>query len=1542
MGALQHLVALAGGWQLRPPTRRTAYDSNATRRLRSELILLRRLQSLVQRQQPLSPGPWPHPWLQLIQRLQPLGITLPQSSVPSLLIALRDLCGVRQAALDKLNREMRQVRHTRWKSALPQLWQQRPAVIHHWLRSPSVPWGVLPIMDDAGHQCTTPATVDAAVRQYWVHTVLRHHATVDEEARWAAFNSSRFASHIPVLQWPSVPWSAHRVATVLRQMRQQSSPGTLGIPISVWRSLPTAWMASVARLLTLVEDTGTWPVEWLDAYVAMIPKAAGGSRPRDQRPITVLDVLYRIWSKGIVMEWTPVLQNEFLGPAAMGFRAQSGTLHVVQLLSDIITLQAERHQPLWLMSFDVEKCYDMLPWWALFRVLRRAGVRPAVVQAFQAFYQALRRRFRYGQVDGEVWHAANGLAQGCPASPDLLNILFEAFHRWARAAGLGVLIESYNVPSISFADDVALIATCRRDAEELVDAYLEWCELLGVNVTKVQLWCSRPGVHHLNVRGRLLHSSPTFKIVGVVLGASDIVATPLHFNPRLSTALSVTQRLRALRLPTSICSLLWRTAVLPKALYGCEVRDVRPSLLSRLTAAGRALALDTSPLHLNVWRSPELLSSPALGDTAILDPLLEVRLRQLHWLQLLVNLPGLVGTVHRLVASLSGRFVEPTRSLRSALSSIGWSVHRNFLSHRSAPWPQLDPEISYPGPVHLEPVDQFPIPGTVYTDGSILQSGGAAAFEADFESCRLVSVPDPRSSTHCELVALCLALTFSSPPAAVLTDSLASLQCIHSWGSWPTARHLQCADRVEVRQFLAMALELEQPPVLEKVKAHDAAALASGHPKSVGNDMADQLARMAAEGSGQPVWNSAVGPFGDPVVLLDARGVPVLDVRISLLREWWPARRAAVAARREWFANIYPATLDFDFSLSTGVFRRPTVSGGSFVHPAPPATIKWIGRLRTGCLATGSRRHTHFSSQVLSPACLCCSAPVEDDAHAVSGCPATGSADWAVNISEAWAAASHLTSLDVPLPLEDWLSTHRLPLLLGLIPASLHPSLPLPPADASRFLSHLHRALCQRTAELCRRRQELLVAAAAPAPAGSSPPPSFRPCPLPPERQLSAVDIRQLEVQRRTPASAVPPDRPPPVVPVCGEPRRRWLRNRLIQLITEDTVVCPPSAGAVAPCMLELFERVTGEMFSDTPGVLLSGRVRAIAKVMGNLVREVTFDPPLVPGRQLAYVCWNRCPRVRADWEVWRRHVESTEEFQAPVPRARSARASVDAELVPWVRRHLLPAQFPGESGMALLLLWEVNHGVPFPTQGAGDDRAAVLTGFTKRLRAQVKKHDELSQWLECKDVQQPLSPGLRDSHHFRWSVRIRRPPAGEPQGWYAEFIVRWRTYLATQVHQLQRPRPIPTADGEISTSSPGPVAPPSILALATPATQCSHREASVPASASAPPTPPPAASPPVAHSAPPPRAKSTRQRRLVRTEPPSTVFASEGATQHGSRAGPPAPGPAVPPARRQPDLRQWMRPRPSMVPVPDPMPAAPVPPPPRAPHGRAAQGPPT
>ena len=145
----------------------------------------------------------------------------------------------------------------------------------------------------------------------------------------------------------------------------------------------------MAEFLDLIEASGEWPKELIQAYVTMIAKALGGTRPQDQRPSTVLDVVYGIWDKVVVLTWSPVLQTDYLGRAAMGFRAQSSTLHLAQLLTDLIELQSHRHKSLWLVSFDVEKCFPTLPWWAIFEVLSRAGVQLRLIQCFRRFLLAV-------------------------------------------------------------------------------------------------------------------------------------------------------------------------------------------------------------------------------------------------------------------------------------------------------------------------------------------------------------------------------------------------------------------------------------------------------------------------------------------------------------------------------------------------------------------------------------------------------------------------------------------------------------------------------------------------------------------------------------------------------------------------------------------------------------------------------------------------------------------------------------------------------------------------------------------------------------------------------------------------------------------------------------------------------------------------------------------------------------------------------------------------------------------------------------------------
>ena len=79
-----------------------------------------------------------------------------------------------------------------------------------------------------------------------------------------------------------------------------------------WRELKVllvSWYDGLARILTLVEDTGVWLDGLLDACIAMTPKT---DTPLGQRPPSVFPIVHRVWASarmgqldGWFKSWVP-------------------------------------------------------------------------------------------------------------------------------------------------------------------------------------------------------------------------------------------------------------------------------------------------------------------------------------------------------------------------------------------------------------------------------------------------------------------------------------------------------------------------------------------------------------------------------------------------------------------------------------------------------------------------------------------------------------------------------------------------------------------------------------------------------------------------------------------------------------------------------------------------------------------------------------------------------------------------------------------------------------------------------------------------------------------------------------------------------------------------------------------------------------------------------------------------------------------------------------------------------------------------------------
>ena len=187
---------------------------------------------------------------------------------------------------------------------------------------------------------------------------------------------------------------------------------------------------------------------------------------------------------------------------------------------------------------------------------------------------------------------------------------------------------------------------------------------------------------------------------------------------------------------------MWRTAILPQVLYGCEIRNVTFPQLQRLWARGKGTIPKLLPIQLNSFAAAEIRDGLPLGDHAIRNPEIELLLRRLRWLQSVGNDTSIVGTLHReLACGPGGAWVEPSVALSGALSWMQWQVRKNSKAFCATRWPVLEAEPRYNGSILYTPSDEPAPSGAVWTDGSLGSSGGAAALQWHSDAYFQAQVP---------------------------------------------------------------------------------------------------------------------------------------------------------------------------------------------------------------------------------------------------------------------------------------------------------------------------------------------------------------------------------------------------------------------------------------------------------------------------------------------------------------------------------------------------------------------------------------------------------------------------------------------------------------------------------------------------------------------------------------------------------------------------------------------------------------------------------
>ena len=324
--------------------------------------------------------------------------------------------------------------------------------------------------------------------------------------------------------------SQEELTWALTKAKEASAPGPSGQTISLYKLLnmliPGILTKAVNQIAFVPQLLSHPQLQWIqERKVIWIPKKPSPMEPSDYRPLSMLEVLYKLPSRILARRLNNVLpdivsrnQHGFI----QGKGIQEPSITVTHILQE-----ADLHgRPLQLASFDIEKAFDRVGHLVIMQSLQQFGIPTITVEAIQRL--ALTGRFQVevnGKL-GQMKEIRTGSGQGDPLSSVLFNIATEPMNRAIAAGTISLAyktIENRAIGPIIYADDNInpLSLTRGEQINDIVEIYRQYKEVSGlnVNISKTSVLCINTPAPIVETLQQLGFKTPTtLKHLGITLG----------------------------------------------------------------------------------------------------------------------------------------------------------------------------------------------------------------------------------------------------------------------------------------------------------------------------------------------------------------------------------------------------------------------------------------------------------------------------------------------------------------------------------------------------------------------------------------------------------------------------------------------------------------------------------------------------------------------------------------------------------------------------------------------------------------------------------------------------------------------------------------------------------------------------------------------------------------------------------------------------------------------------------------------------------------
>ncbi|KAK6754360.1 hypothetical protein RB195_013390 [Necator americanus] len=423
------------------------------------------------------------------------------------------------------------------------------------------------------------------------------------------FYSNLFRSSTPVSS-PIIPTGEapprilpSEVRVAIKSMKPGTAPGPDFISADFLRAGGHPLHVILAAHMTSYLQKERISDQWKTSRTVLIHKKGDREDFRNYRPISLLSVLYKVFTKIINRTLDEAQPQE----EQAGFHQGFSCLDHIQTVSRVMEVCREYRLPLVLTIVDYEKAFDSVETNAILSALVDQGV-----DASNLFHSPL------------TIPIGKGVRQGDTISPKLVTAALQWIMKSLSWEERGIRVDGRFLSNLRFADDIVLFSSSTNEAEMMLNELNEAGKKTGlrINRKKAQFmknaYCEDGGVQ---LEGSQIVETSSYVYLGRSMNMENDLKEELNRRMRAAWAAFAAVREATDQLTDQdLLAHLFDLKVLPALCYAAETWADTAATSRKLLTTHRALERCLLKFNRRTQHLAGLRSSDLRGMSRLRDP----------------------------------------------------------------------------------------------------------------------------------------------------------------------------------------------------------------------------------------------------------------------------------------------------------------------------------------------------------------------------------------------------------------------------------------------------------------------------------------------------------------------------------------------------------------------------------------------------------------------------------------------------------------------------------------------------------------------------------------------------------------------------------------------------------------------------------------------------------------------------------------------------------------------------------------------------------